>query len=237
MVTGLAFLATAISTVFAQSTLARATRSKRPQDRAWSIALAQFAIASAALALGSSTGWDIGTFRVFYLFGAVLNVPWLALGTVYLLAGTKVGHRVEKGLLFFTGLAVGVVLTAPIEAITSTTVPIGKDLFGPFPRILAAAGSGIGATFLIGGAIYSAIGYVRHKGAPGAGRMVGANCLITLGTITLSAGGIFQGFFGGGRDLWLAASLALGIGILFAGFLVASRPHAPTHGAQSGEFF
>ena len=40
-----------------------------------------FAVASVALATGTSTGWDRGTFRVFYLFGAVLDVPWLALGT------------------------------------------------------------------------------------------------------------------------------------------------------------
>ena len=32
---------------------------------------AMFALASAALATGTSTGWDNGTFRVFYLLGAV----------------------------------------------------------------------------------------------------------------------------------------------------------------------
>ena len=104
MVVGLAFLATAVATLFFQATLVRATRDHRPQDRAWTIALGFTALASAALATGSSTGWDNGTFRVFYLLGAVLSVPWLALGTVYLLVRPAVGKRVEQGLIFASGL-------------------------------------------------------------------------------------------------------------------------------------
>ena len=75
MVIGLAFLATAVATLFAQATLVRFTRDRRPQDLAWTISLAMFALASAALATGVSTGWDNGTFRVFFLLGAVLTVP------------------------------------------------------------------------------------------------------------------------------------------------------------------
>ena len=86
MVAGLAFLATAVATLFAQATGVRYSRSKAPHQGAWTFALALFALASAALATAASTGWDRGTFRAFYLLGAVLNVPWLALGTVYLLA-------------------------------------------------------------------------------------------------------------------------------------------------------
>ena len=93
---------TAVATLFAQATLVRFTRDHRAQDRAWTIALAMFALASAALATGVSTGWDNGTFRVFYLFGAVLCVPWLGLGTVYLLAGATVGRRVELVLILFS---------------------------------------------------------------------------------------------------------------------------------------
>src|SRR6516162_8814645 len=111
MVAGLAFLATAIATVFAQATGVRWSQTKAPQQGAWTFALALFALASATLAMGVSTGWDDGTFRVFYLLGAVLNVPWLALGTVYLLGGHKLGRRVRTGLLVFTGFAAGVVLT------------------------------------------------------------------------------------------------------------------------------
>jgi hypothetical protein len=114
MVVGLAFLATAVATLFAQATLVRFTRHHRPAERAWTIALALFALASAALATGVSTGWDDGTFRVFYLLGAVLSVPWLALGTVHLLARPAVARRVELALVFASGLAAGVLLSAPM---------------------------------------------------------------------------------------------------------------------------
>ena len=48
---------------------------------------------SAALWYGATAGGDEVTFRLFYLFGAVLNVPFLALGTVYLLGGVRRGDR------------------------------------------------------------------------------------------------------------------------------------------------
>src|SRR3954463_15338420 len=105
MVITLAFLATAVATLFAQGTLVRATAHHRPQDRAWTVALALFALASAALATGVATGWDNGSFRVFYLLGAVLSVPWLALGTVFLLAGAAGGRRGQWGLGFGRGVA------------------------------------------------------------------------------------------------------------------------------------
>src|SRR5215207_4851222 len=51
---------------------------RRRHELAWSLALAMFAIASAALWLGAAKGWDGATFRVFFLFGAILNVRWAA---------------------------------------------------------------------------------------------------------------------------------------------------------------
>ena len=53
-----------------------------PAMLAWSIALAMFCVASFALALGAWAGFSRPLFRMFYLFGAVLNVAWLALGSV-----------------------------------------------------------------------------------------------------------------------------------------------------------
>ena len=153
MVAGLAFIATAIATLFAQATAVRWSRSRAPHQGAWTFALALFALASAALATGASTGWDRGTFRAFYLLGAVINVPWLALGTIYLLMGRKVGDRVRVVLLVFTGLGIGVMLAAPMHgAIAPTGIPVGKDHFGVLPACLAGVGSGLGATVVFGGA-------------------------------------------------------------------------------------
>lgn len=53
-----------------------------PALLAWTISLAMFSIASLALLVGVVVGWSSPVFHVFYLFGAVLNVPWLALGSI-----------------------------------------------------------------------------------------------------------------------------------------------------------
>ncbi|MCU1457327.1 MAG: hypothetical protein JWL73_1419 [Actinomycetia bacterium] len=224
MVPGLAFLATAVATLFAQATLARYTAGRKPHELAWTVALAMFAVASAALALGASTGWDNGTFRVFYLFGAVLNVPWLALGTVYLLFGLTVGRRVQWFLVFVSGLAAGVLFTAPIDGpLKGNTIPVGSDVFGVFPRVLAATGSGVAAIVIFAGAIYSAVRFARRRSQPGAARMAAANGLIALGTLVLSSGGLVQGVVG--HDEAFTLSVAVGISVVYAGFLVAStRP-------------
>ena len=139
MVAGLAFVATAVATLFAQATAVRWSRSRAPHQGAWTIALVLFALASAALATGASTGWDSGTFRAFYLLGAIVNVPWLALGTIYLLMGRRVGDPVRIGVVLFTGLGLGVMLAAPMHGtITPDQIPVGKDVFDALPRALAS---------------------------------------------------------------------------------------------------
>lgn len=226
MVVALAFVATAVSTLFAQAMLARYSQEHRSQDGTWALALAMFALASVALATGTATGWDNGTFRVFYLFGAVLDVPWLALGTVYLLAAHRVAHRIRLGLLVFSGFAAGVLVSAPVEAVHGTAVPVGKDVFGALPRVLAAVGSGAGAVVIIGGAVFSAARYARDRSAPGHARLAGANILIALGTLVLSSGGLVQGAIG--HDEAFTVSLAVGITVIYGGFLLAATRSGDT---------
>lgn len=219
VVTGLAFLATALASLFAEATLVRATQRRSAHLRVWTVALAMFALAAAALAIGVSTGWDRGTFRAFYLLGAVLNVPWLALGTVILLGGPEIGRRVQWFLVGFTGLAVGVLLSAPMQPVRGTGIPVGKEVFGALPRILAAVGSGVGATVIVGGALWSGARYARDRGVAGHARRALANILIALGTLVLSSGGLVQGLVG--HDEAFSLSLAVGIAVVYAGFVVA----------------
>jgi hypothetical protein len=179
-----------------------------------------FALASAALATGTATGWDAGTFRLFYLLGAVLNVPWLAMGTVFLLASVAVARRVQWALVLFSGFAAGVVLSAPMDPVGGTEIPVGRDVFGALPRVLAAVGSGVAAAVIIGGALWSAARYLRDRAAPGSARMASANGLIALGTLVLSSGGLVQGLVG--HDEAFVLSLSVGISIIYAGFVLAS---------------
>jgi hypothetical protein len=52
--------------------------------------------------------------------------------------------------------------------------------------------------------------------------MAAANALIALGTLVLSGGGTLQGILG--HDEAFTVSLALGITVIYGGFLVAARP-------------
>src|SRR5262249_51875514 len=151
---------------------------------------------------------DNGTFRVFYLLGAVLNVPWLAMGTVYLLARADVARRVHWGLVLFSGFAAGVLLSCPMDTVHGTEIPVGKDVFGALPRILAVVGSGVAAVVIIAGALVSAWRFLRQPSTPDHGRLAGANGLIALGTLVLSSGGLVQGAVG--HDEAFALSLAIG---------------------------
>ena len=233
MDTALAAAAALVATAFAFGTLDRWLRRRRPHELAWTISLALFAVGSIALWWAEANGWNLGTFRVFYAAGAILNVPWLALGTVYLLAGPATGDRVRTWLILLSGFAAGVVLTAPTRVpVDGGELPTGKDVFGVLPRVLAAVGSGVAALVIIVGALWSAwrvarrrspsIDGTRRVAAPG--RLVAGNVLIAVGTLVLSASGSLAGRLG--KDRAFAVTLLTGVIVLSAGFLVATAGQA-----------
>jgi MFS family permease len=73
-----------VAALFAAALLRRwAARGRR--DRAllyWGAALTMFCLAALGLASGELAGWSPFWFRIYYLFGGVLTVPWLAMGVV-----------------------------------------------------------------------------------------------------------------------------------------------------------
>lgn len=228
----LAAAATLVAAAFTLSLLDRAARRRRPHDVAWTVSLAMFTVGAGTLWWAESLGWTSDTFRLFYLTGAILNVPWLALGTVYLLGGPQLGHRVRAWLIAASGVATGVKLSAPTTAAAAAELgeplPSGRHIFGAWPRVLAAVGSGVAAVVIVVGALWSA-GRVMRGRAPSLGaRPVGVpprqlalgNVLIAVGTLVLSASGTLAGRLG--KDRAFAVTLLVGVAALFAGFLVAS---------------
>jgi len=121
----LAAAATLLSVAFAFSTFERWLGRRRPHELVWTIALAMFALGSASLWLGGAIGWGEWSFKSFYLFGAVLDVPFLALGTVYLLAGRHRGDVATAVVCLLGAFAAGVVVAAPLtHPISGTTGPV-----------------------------------------------------------------------------------------------------------------
>lgn len=221
-----------VACAFALSAFDRWLRRRQPHELAWSIAMALFAVGSFALWWAESTGWTIGVFRLFFLCGAILNVPWLALGTVYLLAGRRIGDIMRSWLIAASGLAVGVVGVSPARTpIVGDEFPTGRELFGATPRVLAAVGSGVPALIIIAGALWSTWRVLRrksptlsgntHRSIMSPGRLAVGNILIATGTLVLSASGLLAGRLG--QDRSFAITLLIGVCALFTGFLVASN--------------
>jgi hypothetical protein len=222
--TAVAVAAALVAVAFSMSTFERWLARRRPHELAWSVALAMFAVAAGALAAGAA-GWDPVEFRVFYLFGAIANVPFLALGTIYLLAGPRWGNRAAACIALATTFAAGVVVTAPFtHPLPVNELAQGSRVFGPLPRILAGVASGGGALIVVGGALWSAV-RVRQR------RAVLANGLIAAGTLVLGASGLLNSVVDAMTAF--AVTLLVGIAILFAGFLVAASAPTPARTVAS----
>jgi hypothetical protein len=226
--TALAAAATLIALAFTFATAERWRAGRRHHELAWTLALLLFTGASAALWAGDALGWTPLTFRLFYLLGAIANVPILAAGTIYLLFGTRAGDRYFAGAVLFATFAAGWVLAAPLVAeLPAEGLPHGKEVFGAVPRILAAVGSGVGATILLVGAVWSAVRLLRS--GPGAGRgpisprlLALANGFIAAGTLVLSAGGLLESVLDASDAF--AISLVVGVSLIFVGFLITNPP-------------
>ena len=219
--------AAVVAMAFAVHLFVRATRRRSVFEAAWGIAMLMFAVASAALALGVLDGWSTAEFRVYWLFGAVLNVPYLALGEVYLLARRPwIGHAALLVVLAATAWATSEVRTAPLDRgiLGGETFFTGREALGEESAALALARiySFAGYGLLLAGIAWSALGM---RGRPELrGRFYGVG-LIALGA-TVVAGG--SAFAAAGSFAGFSLTLAAGVAVMYVGFLVATRPGSRT---------
>jgi hypothetical protein len=114
----------------------------RARRFAWAGGLLAFAAAAGAMAWGAAHGWDARAFRVYYLAGALLSAPLLGVGSLQLW-----GRRWAAPLgLLYTGMSVGIAVSMDIHgAFGGTVVPHAQDHVGAVPRVVAIAGSSLGA--------------------------------------------------------------------------------------------
>lgn len=190
-----------------------------------------FAIGAFALWWATTTGWSTGVFRVFFLSGAVLNVSWLALGSIALTADRRVTRLLTRALAMMSAFAIGVMTVAPTTSrITGDDLPRARDHFGALPRIMAAIGSGVPALVIFIGTAWSIVrllsrpepraGMVQRTFTSSPGRLVASNALIAVGVVVLSASGSLAGRFGEARAF--TVTLSIGAVLLFVGFMLPS---------------
>ena len=201
-----------VSGAFAVAVAMQYARKRRPSQLAWAIGLLLFTVAAFMGYLARSGGATEVEYRLFYLFGAITNVAWLALGTVFIVA-PRYGRAALALVLALSAVAVYAVFASPVDI--AVAVDTGKGYpDGSLPRILAAVGSGLGSIVLFGGALWSAWVFFRRRNQ---GRRALANAVIAVGVFIVAAGGTVA--FTGASGILEFTNL-LGVSVMFVGFLL-----------------
>ncbi|MFN2519764.1 MAG: hypothetical protein ABR525_01825 [Candidatus Limnocylindria bacterium] len=209
----LPLITTLVAAVFALFVLSQWARKRKPYQLVWGIGLLMFALAAGAGLVARTSGVGEADYRIFYLFGAILNVAWLGLGTVYLLAPRRAAHAALTAVTLLSVVSALVVFSTPVDVAAAGDTGRGfQD--APLPRVLAGIGSGIGSLVLIGGALWSAWRFMRRRHQ---GRRALANVIIAAGVLVVAAGGT-AAFTGAGGIL--ETTNLVGIAVMFAGFLL-----------------
>jgi hypothetical protein len=213
---------------------------------AWGIGLLFYAVAAVPELAGSIHSWNGFEFKIYYLFGGVLLVPWLSLGTAELLlpdGPPKYGYRASALAVSAFGLIAVTAASLHGNHLGGTDVPsncamwcspkseTGYALANGIAAIAAAVGNIVGLIVLIAGAGFSA--YRTYR--------AGLPRELTLGNAAILVGALIVGSASSltrlGSYTFFYAGQAVGIAIIFAGFLVigsasAVRGRSVASGAQ-----
>jgi hypothetical protein len=226
------FVASAVALGFAVMLGRQFAARRRPYQLAWAVAMLLYAGGSFALFLGALHGWTQGGYKAYWLLGAVLNVPFLALGEVYLLVKARaVGDVCLLALVFATAFAAnrigGAAIASP--AALAQDLPLGKEVWAGDPFVLHLAQLYAYPTyaFLVAGTLWSAW---RMRRAPELRDRFLGTLGIAVGATIVAAGSAFAAT---GVLAGFSIALTAGISVMFWGFLRASRPRLPSPAAAS----
>jgi dipeptide/tripeptide permease len=180
----------------------------RARRYAWAAGLLSFAAACAAMAWGAAHGWDDPAFRVYYLAGALLSAPLLGLGSLSLSGRRWAGPLA----LAYTGLAIGIAAAMPVHgSFAGKSVPHAQDHVDALPRVVAIAGSSLGALAVV------VVALLTLRRRPLGNALVVAAVAAAAGASALTQTAVAAA----------AACFALAAALLYAS-VTASRPHT-TH--------
>jgi hypothetical protein len=211
-------VAALVSAVFAIQLLTSYAHRKRLPQLAWGIAMTMYAIASLAVAAGVSGGWDPTLYRIYWLFGALLNVPYLALGSVALLGRRPVTAAMVVLTFVATLIAAGVVATssAHLSASSPRNIPRGSVAWGT-GTLAAKLPTYMSIPAYV---IVVLIAVASSRGGKLPPHRIRGNWLIAIGATLVAAGAPFARY---GRGSAFSVFLAVGVIVMFLGFRLTAR--------------
>lgn len=199
----------------------------------WCAALVMYGAASVSVAIGVGSGWSRGLFEVYWILGAVLNVPLLAAGEIQLLTRNRaVEAAIWVVLAFVAAYTIAVTRGAAMDAAAlASELPSGKDVFGDgtvayrLPQVISIPSY----VALVAGAVWSAW---RMRGRPELrDRFVGTLLIVAGASITAVAGSAFAAV---GNAPAFSLALLAGVAVMFSGFLRATRTPSPAAAVHVG---
>ena len=211
----LPIFAALVAFVFAAQLARQYAARRRPHALAWALALALFSLASTMVSVGVTAGWSPAVFGAYWIAGALLNVPLLAVGQMMLLDP-------KRSVLYWTlaGVcavwAVAFTLMASFDtavlarASAGHAIPLGKDVIQESMAYVLVGPFNATSLVVVIGSIWSAVRSRRW-----------AVLLIALGIVVVASG---SSAVGAGRDFLFSLLLAGGVSIMYAGFRAASKP-------------
>jgi undecaprenyl pyrophosphate phosphatase UppP len=213
-------VAAGVSAIFATALFLQYAHRKRFQQFAWGIALALYAVASLAVAGGVANGWDPTLYKAYWLFGAMLNVPWLALGSIALLGRTPLTVAAGAAVLAGTVWGFARVLPAHPAIADPAVLPRGHDAWAAEGSIRSLASYYSYPAYAVVVAIALWTSRKRKGYTPPRSRVRG-NWLIAIGVTIVAVGGTALARLASGSVF--SVSLAVGVAVMYVGFLLASR--------------
>jgi len=191
----------------------------RPHLLWWGIGMLTYAAGTITESLTTLAGWHAGLFRAWYITGALLGGAPLAQGTVYLLLPKRVADRLTA--LLVTAVLTGAlfVLLSPLDySLVEPHRLSGKVLVWHWVRYLSPFINLYALTFLVGGAVLSAVRYARQRETR---HRVLANVAIAAGGILPGIGGAFTRF---GHVEVLYVTEFLGLLLIALGYRLSVGP-------------
>lgn len=184
----------------------------------WTIGIATYGAGTLTESLTTLIGWREPVFRAWYITGALMGGAPLAQGTVYLMLKRRTSHVLTVLLVATIALASVAALMSPINySLVEGHRLTGKVFewtwvrrFSPFINLYAV-------TFLIGGAIASAVRYSR---SPDTRHRMWANVWIAAGAILPGIGGTATRF---GYTEVLYVCEFIGLLMMWRGYAISVR--------------
>ncbi|MBK7406517.1 MAG: hypothetical protein IPJ41_18460 [Phycisphaerales bacterium] len=205
-------LTTLLSGAFVVMLLIRAsTRNWPPHLMWWAFGMACYGLGTAIESAITLHGNTPELNRWWYWAGAILGGYPLATGSLYLIAKRRTAHILTAISLAFVIFATVAVFLTPINAgLIDPAKPSGAVLEWHWVRLLTPFINTYAAIFLIGGAMYSAVRFLRVGGAALRRR--------AAGTIWIAVGALLPGI--GGSMAKAGIVEALYIGEFFGAILI-----------------